>query len=566
MKTKTLFLVLSLGVLLFAGMPQDLQAALLRHTIDDYSYPTSYYDQSGNDWYCGTFTYPGHRGSDYGIGGFGPMDQGIDIVAAAAGSVIYTHDGEFDRCTTGDCAGGGGFGNYVKVEHADGKITYYAHMRKWSVAVSTGQHVDCGDKLGQVGSSGYSTGPHIHFQVRTPVYGDDDPFAGDCSGPLSYWVDQGGYMGLPSRQCEGGSPTSVIVDDSDAGFTKSCGTGDWWWDGSGGYENHFFWTYTNGDALDCEGTWRPNLPSSGTYKVYSYIPLSYDASSTRARFEIHHSGGVQEVRVDQSVWGGFFQYMGTFSFPAGSTGYVQLRDDTGEAFMSAQIAFDAIKFEFQGGVTDHDGDGYTIAEGDCDDSDASIHPGATEVCDGVDNNCAGGVDEEPAASASCSNGLWCDGEEYCQSGSCRDGGDPCVDGSGCTDDICYESSDDCDNPCAATGPSDPCCATEPECLYDPVCTAAFTLDLEASYTSGQLDLDYTIGTPETSTWANFLVLTSPSVQVVPLWTVPLPAIAPPIAVPVSFSLPALGQIGIFTGLITAGGLQASELVWVDTGS
>ena len=53
-------------------------------------------------------------------------------------------------------------------------------------------------------------------------------------------------------------------------------------------------------------------------------------------------------------------------------------------------------------------------------------------------------------------------------------------------------------------------------------------------------------------------------QVVPLWTVPLPAIAPPMDVPVSFALPALGSVGIFTGLITAGGLQASELVWVDT--
>ena len=44
-------------------------------------------------------------------------------------------------------------------------------------------------------------------------------------------------------------------------------------------------------------------------------------------------------------------------------------------------------------VTDLDGDGYSENEGDCDDSDGSINIGASEICDGIDNNCYGAVDE-----------------------------------------------------------------------------------------------------------------------------------------------------------------------------
>ena len=183
----------------------------------DYSFPTSasdygnfyitaYYDHSGSDWNCGSYQYSGHRGSDYGIGSWTGMDAGQDIVAAADGSVVYTNDGEYDECSTGDCDGGGGFGNYVKLQHADGKYTYYAHMKQWSVAVSTGDFVSCGTKLGEVGSSGYSTGPHLHFEVRESSGSQSDPFDGDCSSPPSYWVSQGAYLGVPGRQCGEAEP------------------------------------------------------------------------------------------------------------------------------------------------------------------------------------------------------------------------------------------------------------------------------------------------------------------------------------------------------------------------
>ncbi len=165
-------------------------------------YPTAYFDQGGTtDWACSDLTYSGHRGSDFGVGSWTGMEEGREIVAAAAGVVTATNDGVADDCSTGDCDGGGGYGNYVWLQHPDGSQTIYAHMRTWTVAVSTGQAVACGDYLGQVGSSGYSTGPHLHFEVRDAADNRVDPFNGSCSSSASRWVDQGSHGGLPAPTC-----------------------------------------------------------------------------------------------------------------------------------------------------------------------------------------------------------------------------------------------------------------------------------------------------------------------------------------------------------------------------
>ena len=90
-------------------------------------------------------------------------------------------------------------------------------------------------------------------------------------------------------------------------------------------------------------------------------------------------------------------------------------------------------------------------------------------------------------------------------------------------------------------------------------------DLRAYYSEGRLSLDYTIGTPVAAMWANYLILTAPSVQVIPLWSISLPAIYPPIEVPISIPFPVLGTIGIWTALFDEYGSQTIELEWVETG-
>jgi len=92
-----------------------------------------------------------------------------------------------------------------------------------------------------------------------------------------------------------------------------------------------------------------------------------------------------------------------------------------------------------------------------------------------------------------------------------------------------------------------------------------TLVLDASYAEDTFSLHYFIGTFETAAWANYLILTSPSVQVFPLWSASLPVIDPPVEIPIAFPFPSVGWIGIYTGLFTVEGAQAVDIAWVDTG-
>lgn len=118
------------GVLAALGAARPAQAQAYRRPLEQgvSVYITAYRDhQSGagyQDWNCGGVSYDGHRGTDMGIGGFGAMDAGRWVVAAAEGVVSWVNDGCFDRCTSGACGCGAGFGNYVKITHPDGRSTY----------------------------------------------------------------------------------------------------------------------------------------------------------------------------------------------------------------------------------------------------------------------------------------------------------------------------------------------------------------------------------------------------------------------------------------------------------
>lgn len=95
-----------------------------------------------------TVTDPdGHKGIDYGL------YYGTPVLAAAFGTVKST-----ERLTTG-------YGNHVIIEHLSGLTTIYAHLS--SISVSVGETVVAGQEIGRSGSSGNSTGPHLHFEVRS---------------------------------------------------------------------------------------------------------------------------------------------------------------------------------------------------------------------------------------------------------------------------------------------------------------------------------------------------------------------------------------------------------------
>ena len=100
--------------------------------------------------------------------------------------------------------------------------------------------------------------------------------------------------------------------------------------------------------------------------------------------------------------------------------------------------------------TDEDSDSYAIEGGlcgsvDCNDSNSDVNPGATEVCNGIDDDCDTIIDN--SGDALCDDGVYCNGAETCdgvlgcQAGTAVD----CDDSVGCTDDSCNEQTDSCDN-------------------------------------------------------------------------------------------------------------------------
>lgn len=127
------------------------------------------------DYKGGKRAYDGHNGIDYTLAGnqtnarFIGMDVGVPLLAAADGVVTSIKDGFFDRNDSSnkpyDLSGGNG-GNFVKISHGNGWETIYYHMRKNSVAVSVGDFVQADTLLGLTGSSGNSSDPHLHFEVR----------------------------------------------------------------------------------------------------------------------------------------------------------------------------------------------------------------------------------------------------------------------------------------------------------------------------------------------------------------------------------------------------------------
>jgi hypothetical protein len=311
--TRFAAMLLGLAITLTALEPASAAAQTFRRptACDSCIANWFYFDEDAasgpdDDWNCAGSSYDGHRGSDFSLaGGNGAIATGYDVVAGADGVVETAMDGFYDRCTSCPAAGadsmcglgfGSGFGNHVRIRHGSTYVVY-AHMRTGSIRVSPGDTVTCGQVIGQIGSSGCTTGAHLHFETRTSTAYTSafDPFQGPCSPTSpSRWTSQGPHRGLPGGTCDGTPPPPTCP--------------------SGWYP---IWT--------CEG-------------------------SARRRC-------IDGVQMTEECGPGSCE-----SRPVGT-------DD----------------------VCDADSDSYATDEGDCDDRNGAVHPGAREVCgNGLDDDCSGG--------------------------------------------------------------------------------------------------------------------------------------------------------------------------------
>jgi len=131
------------------------------------------------DYRCGPKSYNSHRGTDIAIANKRIMAAGVAILASAPGRVIGTRDGmpetTAEELKTRRNIVGRECRNGVTIQHNGNWTTQYCHLKGGSVRVRRGDTVQTGDKLGELGMSGFTEFPHVHLAVRN---GDTviDPF------------------------------------------------------------------------------------------------------------------------------------------------------------------------------------------------------------------------------------------------------------------------------------------------------------------------------------------------------------------------------------------------------
>ncbi len=278
------------------------------------------------------YSYDGHDGWDFA------MIPPEPILAAADGRVVFAGNSD-DGC---------GIAHAVIIDHGNDYRTLYWHLTR--PTVETGQPVTRGEVIGIVGSSGCSTGPHLHFQVQHQGRDVDpagwcgpagaDMWANHPAGQVSVWL----WRDVPSP-CDLPA-TAIVMHATDPGFKR---LGDGWEEAAPGL---------NGAALTVRsaprdssdltvGVWRPDLPAAGTYRVLAWVPYIINGrnDARAARYVVGHadgSGDSRQVTISQwniaSGWG--WADLGTYDLDPARVPFVGLAANDREA--GNNVWYDAV--------------------------------------------------------------------------------------------------------------------------------------------------------------------------------------------------------------------------------
>ena len=296
----------------------------------EYHFIGAYVDQNTattaiQDYDCGTNTYDGHHGTDIAIWPYSlyKMDNSqVEVIAAATGIIIQKNDGNFDR----NCGSNTLTANSIIIQHADGTYALYWHMKNGSVTTkAVGQTVVVGEKLGVVGSSGSSSGPHLHFEVwagsTNTTY--KDPFSGTCNilNANSWWASQRPHTEPaimkvsvhPTDITLATCPNSDVPNESDTFVVPFQGPGL-----APGYAKFYvFWrelpvnSIITSRILNPNGTtfnsWNYTIPTYNKISYYGFSKLlptidgtytfeaSYNGVACSKTFTITHSLGISDT-------------------------------------------------------------------------------------------------------------------------------------------------------------------------------------------------------------------------------------------------------------------------------
>lgn len=347
----------ALLVLMSGVLPAD--AVRFRRPVDS-GYLLNYFDHDDTsglrDYKCGQQTYDNHKGIDWSVSRYQP------IKAVAPGRIYYSEDGWPDGYW-GSSDGLGRLGNQVRINHGERVYLYYGHMQAGSPSPS-GIDVVCGQQVGQIGSSGWSSGPHLHLHFKLDDVTNTDPFAGPCSPTNpSYWVNQG--TGDPSAICEGpptptntpGPVADILIESRSGGRNYAWYSESGTWGDSGatcqaegctaGIGSRYGSTLRS-TAGTKKARFAPELPQPGDYEVYA----AWGNGANRQKPILHrvvHSAGTAEIDVDQTATVNQWVSLGTYRFVAGTGQYLEVSNE--HIDISGAMYAAAAKFVYRGGLT-----------------------------------------------------------------------------------------------------------------------------------------------------------------------------------------------------------------------
>jgi hypothetical protein len=321
-----------------------------------------YWSYSLGDW----IYYDGHDGVDYGIS-YRPV-----YAAADADQIVYAGwwDPQNHKVN---------LGIYVRLHHPNGYNTFYGHMS--SVSVQSCSSPGCtfvphGEMLGISGTTGNSSGPHLHLLVRNPANRSVDPYGwrGVGADPWTHNQRESLWVTYPSlvyygTQIYPSGPTlefprppalGIIIDDGSFGFDET--PDECWNDIAAGSAQggvmRFIRPRTT--APTCTAQWIfPRGASVGMYAVYVRIP-SIRATTEGAIYTIRHAGESDQVVVDQAVFPNIYYvtdgwlYIGKYNFTGAGDEYIELTNrtqDEAAAVADLYVGVDAVRFVLQGAIT-----------------------------------------------------------------------------------------------------------------------------------------------------------------------------------------------------------------------
>jgi PKD repeat protein/murein DD-endopeptidase MepM/ murein hydrolase activator NlpD len=279
-------------------------------TLNDYGYHgvSGFVDHNPavgarRDYNCGTRSYDltsgyNHQGTDYFNYPYAWVkvdNSEVEVIAAAPGVLAAKRDGQFDR----NCAMGSSLSNNVVIRHDDASIAIYLHMKRGSVTTRpVGARIEVGEYLGVVASSGSSTGPHLHFEIKDSLGKVIDPYTGPCNPVPTMWRDQPPYYDSGINRLQTGlmawkhngcpNPESPNIHDSFVGTDRIYFTA-FYRDRLAGQQSVCRIYRPNGTLFD-EWTYSSTIAHSSVSYVQWTRTLGASAQAGTWRFEVSYEG------------------------------------------------------------------------------------------------------------------------------------------------------------------------------------------------------------------------------------------------------------------------------------